>query len=165
MFETYDQQLNILVLGLGSGGPKPQRDPKNNPLPPEGSNKAALEYADFPHTDMEINPIDIALLIHCEMSEGMQADSLRLVLVRDASTLRTELSRYRLFEFTTPHRASPHSVAMMIDARALRRGCFMMALYYRGSYFCVHCGHLTVKYDQHGFCVLCLSLYTYAPIR
>lgn len=159
MFETYDQQLAILVLRLGSGSPRPQRDHKDNPLPPEGTNSAALEYANFPHVDMEINPIDIALLIHCEMTESMQADSLRLALVRDASTLRAELSRYRFYEFATPNHASPHSVALMLDARALRRGCFMMALYYRGSYYCVQCGHLTVKYDQHGFCVLCLCLY------
>ena len=158
-FRAFCEQLRLLDKRPMINRAAPQIDEAIILLPPVGANPAAFEYGVFPLADLKIDPVDVALLMYCAVEAGIQKDSLRLTLVRDGPSLRKELSRYQCFEFTWAGHPTPHQVAHMFDDRALRRGYFMMALFYRGHCFCVQCGHRTVKHDQHGFCVLCLYVH------
>ena len=160
MFDIAVEQLTHLADQLAQGCEAPQVAEEENALPPEGTNPEAATYSGFPIEEVEIHPVDTALLMFVEMNSGMQRDCLRLLLIRDASSLRRELSRYRFFQFSWGGRPSPYQVEQMVtDGRALRRGQFMMAIYYRKAFYCVQCGHRTVKFDQHGFCVVCVYVF------
>ena len=161
LFNAFRRQLSDVIIKLARYSPAPQVLDSQNPLPDRGANRAAYDYAAFDLTDVEIHPADTALLVYYEHGPKTPHQQLRLAMIADAEQLREELSRYTCFEFPAGGgRPVPYSIAKVFtDPRALTRGFFMMAVRYRGKFYCIQCGHYTVVLDQHGYCIVCVFVY------